>query len=174
MHCHCGTNNRAPRWTFMNSCKPEVRPGAREESVSPAWLAVPAMNACDTTKGTYGGLTLDVDQHYIGSVTAATHQEKGIITLESNPSRGTVQPAPHGKGNKCNKNVKYKRADVLSLRHQQLSTTVDIHGPLQTRSETYTLQYNTYTSIQGSLTIRPFLPHGLKTCWSIVQLSHFY
>ena len=43
MHRHCGTNNRAPRWTFT------VRPGAREESASPAWLAAPAMNARDTT-----------------------------------------------------------------------------------------------------------------------------
>ena len=51
MQCHCGNNNRAPRWTFMDLCKPEVRPGAREESASPAWLAVPAMNARDTTKG---------------------------------------------------------------------------------------------------------------------------
>ena len=84
----------------------------------------------------YGGLVLDVDRHYIGSVTATTHQEKGIITLESNPSRGTVLPAPHGKGNKCDKNVKYKRTDALSLWHQQQSTTVDIHGPLQTRGET--------------------------------------
>ena len=67
----------------------------------------------------YGGLTLDVDRHYIGSVTATTHQEKGIITLESNPSRGTVLPFPHGKGNKCDKNVKYKRTDALSLWHQQ-------------------------------------------------------
>ena len=50
MHCHCGTNNRAPRWTFMDPSKPEVRPGAREESASPAWLAAPAMNARDTTK----------------------------------------------------------------------------------------------------------------------------
>ena len=25
MHCHCGTNNRAPRWTFTDPCKPEVR-----------------------------------------------------------------------------------------------------------------------------------------------------
>ena len=48
MHCHCGTNNRAPRWTFTDPCKPEVRPGAREESASPAWLAAPAMNARDT------------------------------------------------------------------------------------------------------------------------------
>ena len=47
MHCHCGTNNRAPRWTFTDPCKPEVRPGAREESASPAWLAAPAMNARD-------------------------------------------------------------------------------------------------------------------------------
>ena len=31
--------NRAPRWTFMDPCKPEVRPGAREESASPAGLA---------------------------------------------------------------------------------------------------------------------------------------
>ena len=59
----------------------------------------------------YGGLRLDVERHYIGSVTATTHQEKGIITLESNPSRGTVLPAPHGKGNKCDKNVKYKRTN---------------------------------------------------------------
>ena len=50
MHCHCGTNNRAPRWIFTDPCKPEVRPGAREESAYPAWLAAPAMNACDTTK----------------------------------------------------------------------------------------------------------------------------
>ena len=34
---------------------------------------------------------------------------KGILTLELNPSRGTVLPAPHDKGNKCDKNVKYKR-----------------------------------------------------------------
>ena len=50
MHCHCGTNNRAPRWTFTDPCKPDVRPGAREESASPTWLAAPAMNARDTTK----------------------------------------------------------------------------------------------------------------------------
>ena len=50
MHCHCGTNNRAPRWAFTDPCKPEVRLGAREESASPAWLAALAMNICDTTK----------------------------------------------------------------------------------------------------------------------------
>ena len=77
----------------------------------------------------YGGLILDVVGHHIESVTATTHQRKGIITLESNPSRGTVLPAPHGKGNKCDKNVKYERTDALSLWHQQKSTTVDIHGP---------------------------------------------
>ena len=27
MHCPCGTNNRAPRWTFTDPCKLEVRPG---------------------------------------------------------------------------------------------------------------------------------------------------
>ena len=50
MHGHCGTNNRATRWTFTDPCKPKVRPGAREESASPVWLAAPAMNALDTTK----------------------------------------------------------------------------------------------------------------------------
>ena len=49
MHCHCGTNKKAPRWTFTDPCKPEVRPGAREESASPVWLAAPEMNARDTT-----------------------------------------------------------------------------------------------------------------------------
>ena len=47
---HCGTNNRAPWWTFTDPCKQEVTPGAREGSASPAWLAAPAMNARDTTK----------------------------------------------------------------------------------------------------------------------------
>ena len=100
MHCHCGINNRAPRWTFTDPCKPEVRPGTREESASLAWLAAnppPPINACDTTKVYILRLTLDVDRHYIGSATATIHQEKGIITLESNPSRGTVLPALHGK-----------------------------------------------------------------------------
>ena len=32
--------------------------------------------------------------------------------------------------------VKYKRTYSLSLWHQQYSTTLDIHGPLQTRGET--------------------------------------
>ena len=50
MHCHCGTNNRGQRWSFTSPCKPEVRPGAREGSASPAWLAAPAMNARDPTK----------------------------------------------------------------------------------------------------------------------------
>ena len=50
MYCHRGTNNRAPRCTFTDPFKPEVRPGAREESPSPAWLAAPAINGRDTTK----------------------------------------------------------------------------------------------------------------------------
>ena len=65
MHCHCGTNNRAPRWTFTDPFKPEVRQSVREDSASPAWLvAAPAMNARDTTKvyiwrlDTVCGLTL--------------------------------------------------------------------------------------------------------------------
>ena len=45
MHCHFGTNKRAPRWTFTDPYKPEVRPGAREEWASPAWPATAAMNA---------------------------------------------------------------------------------------------------------------------------------
>ena len=50
MHFHCGINNITPRWTFTDLCKTEIRPGAREESACPAWLAAPAMNARDTTK----------------------------------------------------------------------------------------------------------------------------
>ena len=96
MHCHCGTNNRAPRWTFTYLCTPEVRPGARKESASPAWLAAPAMNARDTTK-----VYLYMEAwHWTWTDTATAQHEKGIITLESNPSRGTVLPAPYGKGNK--------------------------------------------------------------------------
>ena len=49
-HYHCGTNNTATLRTLTDPCKAEVRPGAQEESASPAWLAAPAMNARDTTK----------------------------------------------------------------------------------------------------------------------------
>ena len=62
---HHGGHWRTPK-------KSEVRPGGREESASSAWLAASAMNARDSTKGihAYGGLTLDLVRHYIGSVTA--------------------------------------------------------------------------------------------------------
>ena len=132
MQCHCGTNNRAPRLIFTDPCKPEVRLGAREESASPALLAAPAMNARDT-KGIYGGLTLDVDRHYIASVTPTTHQEKGILTLESNPSRGIVLPAPHGKGNKCDKKKKQMRNNV------QKRTSF---APLQNLSKFYDVPFD--------------------------------
>ena len=36
MHRHCGTNNRAPRWTFTDPCKPEVRP----QNTSFVWLYI--------------------------------------------------------------------------------------------------------------------------------------
>ena len=35
---------------FHGPLQPEVRPGAREESASPAWLDAPAMNARHSTK----------------------------------------------------------------------------------------------------------------------------
>ena len=55
MHYHCGINKRSPRLTFTDPCKPEGRPGAREELASPVWLSATAMNARDT-KVIYGGL----------------------------------------------------------------------------------------------------------------------
>ena len=121
MHCHCGTNNRAPRWTFTDPCKPEVRPLRCPGVVSVSCLASRTRHECPRQNESvlYGDLKLDVDRRFIVSVTVTTHQEKAIITLESNPSRGTVLPAPHCKGNKCDKNVKCKRTDTLSLWHQQ-------------------------------------------------------
>ena len=79
-------------WTPANQRWDQV-PGRNQRlllgSPHPPWM--PATQR----KCIYGGLTLDVDRHYIGRVTATTHQEKGIITLESNPPppQGTVLPA---------------------------------------------------------------------------------
>ena len=98
MHCHCCTNNRARRWTFTDPCRPEVRPGAREESASPAWPAAPAMNAPDTTKVYIFWLDTGCGPILYRKCHSHNTPEKGIITLESNPSRRTVLPAPHGKG----------------------------------------------------------------------------
>ena len=137
MHCHCGTNNRSPRWTFTDPWKPEVRPGAREESAAPAWLPAPATER----KCIYWGLTLDVDRHYIGSVTATTHQEKGIITLESNSLRGTVLPAPHilsmrVKNSLHNSNITYLSVQSPPLPILQDEPLPDVSlNDGQTRSE---------------------------------------
>ena len=83
MHCHCGTNNRAPRWTFTDLCKAEVRPGAREESASPAWVAAPAINARDTMKVYIWWLDTGCGPTLYKRVTVTTHQEKGIITQDT-------------------------------------------------------------------------------------------
>ena len=138
MHCHSGTNNRAPRWTFTDPCIPDVRPGAREESASPAWLAAPAMNARDTTKvyiwrfGTGCGPTLYRKCH--------SHNTPGKRHTCNNtrvePLAGNCTTSFTRQREQVWQNVKYKRTDALSLWHQQKSTTVDIHGPLQTRGET--------------------------------------
>ena len=44
LHCHPGTNNIVPWWAFIDPWKPEMRPGAQEESAFPAWLATPTIN----------------------------------------------------------------------------------------------------------------------------------
>ena len=54
-----------------------------------------------------------------------------IMSLQINTSMYETRCMPF-----VNLNVKYKRTDALSLWHQQYSTTVDIHGPLQARGET--------------------------------------
>ena len=109
MHCHCCTNNRAPRWTFTDPCTPEVRPGAWEESVSPAWLAAPAMNAHNTTKVYIWRLDIGCGPTLHRKCHNHNTTGKAIITLEPNPSRGTVLPAPHGKGNKWDKKCKIQK-----------------------------------------------------------------
>ena len=61
MHCHCGTSNRVPARVDIHGplqTRGETRyPGG--VSVSCLASRTP-MNACDTTKGIYGGLTLDM------------------------------------------------------------------------------------------------------------------
>ena len=47
-----------------------------------------------------------------------------------------ANPLSHPKAGLKKHNVKYDRTDALSLWHLQKSTTMDIHGLLQTRGET--------------------------------------
>ena len=84
MHCHCGTNNRTTRWTFMDPCKPEVRPGAREGSASPAWLAAPTMNACDTTKVYIWRLDTGCGDHFHKIILILGSHLKSLITVYAN------------------------------------------------------------------------------------------
>ena len=112
-HCHCGTNNRAPRWTLTDPCKPELRPGAREESASPACPAAPATNTRDTTNVYIWRLETGCGPTLYRKCSSHNAPGKDIITLDLTPSRGTVLRTPHGKGNECDKNVKYKRTSSI-------------------------------------------------------------
>ena len=90
MHFHCGPNNRAPRWTFTDPCKPEVRAGAREESASPAWVAAPALTKTKILKintKSNGQVLLDTatieevsDFVYLGNkITSAGNSEVEVL-----------------------------------------------------------------------------------------------
>ena len=113
MHCHCCINSRAPRLTFTDPCKPEVWPGAREESASPAWLAAPAMNARDTTKvyiwrlntGCWPTLYRKCHSH---NTPGKRHNNTWV-----EPFAGNCTTSSYGKGNRSDKNVKYRITDAL-------------------------------------------------------------
>ena len=115
MHCHCGTNNRAPPWTFTYPCKPDLRPGAWEESASPAWLAAPAMNARDTTKvyiwrlDTVCGLTLYRKCHS-HNTPGKRHNNTWLDPLAGNCTTSSTR-----QREQVWQNVKCKRTDALSL-----------------------------------------------------------
>ena len=101
MHLYSGTNNRAPRLTLIYPCKPEVRPSAREESASPAWLAAPTMNARDTTKVYVW--RLDTGCGPILYRKCHSHNTPGKMhnntnNCESNPSQGTILPGRSIRG----------------------------------------------------------------------------
>ena len=127
MHCHCGTNNRAPRWTFTDPCKPEVRPGAREDSASPAWLAAPAMNARDIMKvyirrlDTGCGPTLYRKCHS-HNTPGKRHNNTWVEPLAGNCTTSSTYVEVHNIGT-------FKRTDALSLWHKQQCTTMDLHWP---------------------------------------------
>ena len=85
MHCHCGTNNRAPRWTFTDPCKPEWRPGARE-SASPAWLAAPAIQSYMSRHRCAGGL----DKLYLRSGSQRHRHFAGFFNVPVLHRHGTT------------------------------------------------------------------------------------
>ena len=64
MHCYCGTNNRAPRWTFTDPCKPEVRPGARKESAP--CLASRTRHECPRHKNSCTVTVAPTIEHHVG------------------------------------------------------------------------------------------------------------
>ena len=97
MHRHCGTNNRVPRRTFTDPCKPEVRPGSREESASTAWLAAPATNARDTTKVYIRRLETGCGPTLYRKCHSHNPPGKRHNNTWVEPLAGNFTPAPHGK-----------------------------------------------------------------------------
>ena len=69
-----------------------------------------------------------------------TSETKSSVSINQHKTSATAQSKKltnkKVQSNTRDSNVKYTRIDALSLWHQQKSTTVAIHGPLQTRGET--------------------------------------
>ena len=182
MHFHCGNNNRAPRWTFTDPCKSEVRSGAREESASPAWLAAPAMNARDTTKvykwrfDTGCGPTL-YRKYHSHNAAGKRHNITWVEPLEGNCTTSSTRQREQ-VWQKCKKHL-YNRTDALSLWHQQKSTTVNIQRKVnekKTFEDTCFILYTWLTFLKCSEEILDILKiQLLKLCKGFnPQITVFY
>ena len=90
---------------LTDPCKTEVEPGSREESASPAWLAAPAMNACDTTKVYIW--RLDTGCHNIKkNITKETEENMVFLTLIENYSFVSINDYSNDEFN--NRNIEAK------------------------------------------------------------------
>ena len=112
MQCHSGTNNRAPRWTFTDPWKPEVRPGAREESASPAWLAAPAMNMKKKIKIRTLGLS---NSGRLNPTYAPTFESGGTCPRCPPPFSPSPTPLEHKKLLRLDGENAFKSAPTLTV-----------------------------------------------------------
>ena len=109
MHCHCGTNNRAPRWTFTDRCKLEVRPCAREESA-----------LMDNSSSMYRYVKLNWDANRLLPVESKDCMNSASYESRNMSARRGVQFVPIGMPTICLTTFPAKTTKMLSTRNSSI------------------------------------------------------
>ena len=96
IHCQCHIYNKVQLFTFWGPWQPDVRQGVPDDSAFSSLQAVPVESTNDAMPKAYLIASYNIDENgKYKSVTATTHKDKSIRTLELIAPWEIVLPDSH-------------------------------------------------------------------------------